>query len=83
MGESFLVQKCIAINITIGTKQAACGYEPFYDNQTIRRDGFSIHPFSECFWEDGIVNFNGKTFMWKKELNDWAYVQPNIHQSTL
>ena len=21
--------------------------------------------------------------MWKKELNDWAYVQPNIHQSTL
>ncbi len=21
--------------------------------------------------------------MWKKELNDWTYVQPNIHQSTL
>jgi hypothetical protein len=83
MGEAFLVQKCSAINITIGAKQTACGYEPFYDNQTIGKDGFSLHPFSECFWEDGIVNFNGKTFMWKKELNDWAYVHPNIHQSTL
>jgi hypothetical protein len=83
MGESFLVQKCSAINITIGAKQTACGYEPFYDNQTIGRDGFSLHPFSELFWEDGIVNFNGKTCMRKKELNDWAYVQPSIHQSTL
>jgi hypothetical protein len=21
--------------------------------------------------------------MWKKEINDWTYVQPNIHQSTI
>jgi hypothetical protein len=77
------VKKCSAMNITIGAKQTACGYEFFNENQTIGRDGFALHPFSECFWEDRIFNYNGRTFMWKKELNDWTYVQPNIHQSTL
>jgi hypothetical protein len=49
LGDNFLVKKCEAINITIGAKQTAWGFEPYYQNKTIGRDGFSLHPFSEGF----------------------------------
>jgi hypothetical protein len=83
MGDSFIIQKCNVINRTVSAKETSCGYEPFFDNQTIGRDGYSLHPFRECFWEDGLVNFNGKTFMWKKEVNDWIFVHPTHHRSAL
>ena len=83
MGDSFIIQKCNVINITVSAKETSCGYEPFFNNQTIGRDGYSLHPFRECFWEDGLVNFNGKTFMWKKEVNDWIFVHPTHHRSAL
>ena len=61
LGDYFLIQKCKSMEIRVEAKQTRCGFEPYYENQTIGRDGFSLHPFSECFWEDGIVNLNGKT----------------------
>jgi hypothetical protein len=67
MGDSFIIQKCNAINITVSAKETSCGYEPFINNQTIGRDGYSLHPFRECFWEDGLVNFNGKYLCGKRK----------------
>jgi len=40
------------------------GYQPFtvYNNKndTIGTDGWSIHPFSNCFWKSNLINLNGK-----------------------
>jgi hypothetical protein len=83
IGNKCLVQKFTEINITIGAKKTPCGYEPFYNDKTIEKDFYTLYPFSECFWEDGIVNFIGKPYMCKKETNDWSYVQPTTHQSTM
>jgi hypothetical protein len=67
MGDSFIIQKCNVINIKVGAKETSCGYEPFFNNQTIGRDRYSLHPFRACFWEDGLMHFNLKTYMWKME----------------
>ena len=71
------------MEIRVEAKETRCGFELFYENQKIGKDGFSLHPFSECFWEDGIVNLNGKTYMWKKPTREWIYVHPTHHQETL
>ena len=83
LGDYFLIQKCISMEIRVEAKQTRCGFEPYYENQTIGRDGFSLHPFSECFWEDGIVNLNGKTYRWKQETREWIFVETTHHQETL
>ncbi len=61
-------------------KETRCGFESFYKNQTIGKDGFSLHPFSECFGEVGTVNLNKKTYMWKKPTREWIHVHPTHHQ---
>ena len=71
------------MEITVEAKETRCGFEPFYENQTIGKDGFSLRPFSECFWEDGIVNLNGITYRWKMQTREWIFVEPTYHQETL
>jgi hypothetical protein len=71
------------MEIRVEAKETRCGFEPFYENQTIGKYGFSLHPFSECSWEDEIVNLNGKTYTCKKPTREWIYVNPTHHQETL
>ncbi len=80
-GSNMIVQKCVAHNVTVGAKLTNCGYEPLVDTNTVGRDGFSLHPFQDCFWKDGLVNLNGKTYRWKQ--NDWIEIQATHHLSTL
>ena len=82
-GQHLIIQKCKPRNITVGAKQTKCGYEPHYENYTIGRDGYSLHPFLECFWKDNIVNLNGKSFSWNKEANVWKQEKPTYHLATL
>lgn len=86
IGDYFFEQKCMELNITVGGKQTACGYEPFFEksnNRKIRIFNSPFWPFHEYFWKYGIVNLNGKTFKWNKEKNDWTSIQPTFYQSTL
>ena len=80
-GPNMIVQKCTAHSVTVGAKLTNCGYEPLVDTNTIGRDGYSLHPFQDCFWKDGLVNLNGKTYYWKND--DWIEIQPTHHLSTL
>ena len=79
----FLIQKCKSTEIRVEAKKTQCGFEPYYENQTIGKDGFPPHSFRECFWEDGIVNLNGKTHTWEKSTREWEYVNPTHHHETL
>jgi hypothetical protein len=40
-----------------------CGPEPKFENYTIGKDGFSLHPFEECFWANSFINLNGKLYI--------------------
>ena len=64
-------------------KETKCGYEPIYDEYTIGRDGYSLHPFQECFWKDGIVNLNGKSYIWNNAEQEWSQEYPTYHLSTI
>ena len=80
-GDYFLVQQCKLENISVGMKETKCGPEPIFQNYTIGKDGFSLHPFEECFWANNFVNLNGKLYLWKD--GDWSAIQPTAHLSTL
>ena len=82
-GKHLIVQRCTPRNITVAAKETKCGYEPIYDEYTIGRDGYSLHPFQECFWKDGIVNLNGKSYIWNNAEQEWSQEYPTYHLSTI
>ena len=55
LGEYFIIQKYTPKNITVGMKITRCGHEPFYNNFTIGKHGFLLHPFQNCFWKDDTI----------------------------
>jgi hypothetical protein len=82
-GKHLIVQRCTTRNITVTARETKCGHEPEYKNFTIGRDGYSLHPFQECFWKDGIVNLNGKSYIWNRETSKWSLEIPSYHLSTI
>jgi hypothetical protein len=62
-GEYFMVQQCTPVNISVGMKETRCGPEPIYKDFTVGKDGFSLHPFEECFWPHNFLNLNEKPNM--------------------
>ena len=61
-GESLYLQQCDTKQINITAKTTKCGPEPYWNNFTISKNGFSLFPFTECYWSSPHVNLNGKTF---------------------
>ena len=88
-GQSLLLQECKVRRANITAIETSCGFQPFYayqnKNYTIGTDGWSLHPYSNCFWQSHLVNFNGKTFSWEhnKTYNEWTEQIPNIHTPNL
>ena len=44
-------------------------------------DGWSIHPYSACFWKSNFVNLNGNAFAWEHNATngEWIKQNPTIH----
>ena len=80
-GQPLIIQKCKAINITVSAKRSACGFEPFWNNHTIGRDGISLHPFQSCFWKDGMTYIDGKSYVWKNKT--WTEIKADFNFSSL
>ena len=68
-GESLHIKKCTPKEINVTAKITKCGPEPFWNNNTISKNGFSLYPFTECYWSSPHVNLNGKTYTFIH--NDW------------
>lgn len=45
------------------------------------QDGWSIHPYSHCFWKTHLVNLNGYGHSWEdnSSAGDWIKEKANIH----
>ena len=89
MGQALLLQECEKKEANVTAIETSCGFQPFttYNsiNYTIGIDGWSLHPYSDCFWKSNFVNLNGKTFHWEHDtsFSDWVEQTPNIHVHNL
>ena len=84
-GSTLTLQQCTIVPIQLTAKLTACGYQPFFQglssNFTIGKDGWSLHPFQECFWSTEYVSLNGLTYKWIND--DWKVEEPSIHLTKL
>ncbi|KZS10100.1 Uncharacterized protein APZ42_025514 [Daphnia magna] len=84
-GQTMTLQQCKAKRIFVSAKGSRCGFQPFFTyedkNCTIGVDGWSIHPYSDCFWKTHLVNFNGFPHTWEHNSTDgdWIKQKANIH----
>ena len=84
-GKSLLVQRCKPMVVYVKASESFCGFAPTFQfnnvSYTIGLDGYSMHRFNneknKCFWRNGIVNLNDKTYAWTNN-DGWKEVKPNI-----
>jgi len=88
-GQTMILQQCAVKTISLTAVETQCGFQPYFSyaegNFTIGMDGWSIHPYSDCFWKSHYVNFNGNPFSWEhNESNgEWVKQKPTIHTTHL
>ena len=87
LGTTLLLQQCEKIQINITAEETRCGFQPKFTfntkNYTIGIDGWSMHPYHECFWTTLFKNINGKTYSWSTNKNDWMEQISKIQISNL
>ncbi|KAI9562511.1 hypothetical protein GHT06_009953 [Daphnia sinensis] len=68
-GQAMTLQQCEPRRILLSAKETKCGFQPLFtyseNNCTIGTDGWSIHPYSDCFWKTPLVNINGYPHAWE------------------
>ncbi|XP_045030955.1 uncharacterized protein LOC123473721, partial [Daphnia magna] len=88
-GQAMTLQQCETKRIFISAKESKCGFQPFFTyedkNCTIGVDGWSIHPYSDCFWKTHLVNLNGFHHTWEHNSTDgeWVKQKASIHMPNL
>ena len=92
-GQVLLYQQCQKIDIEVLAQESErCGFQPLFRykdrNYTIGMDGWSMHPFSSCFWPTHFVNINGKTYFYERSSSnqtsgDWKIQEATFHASNL
>ena len=89
LGLVLILQQCETKRINITAKETTCGFQPYFNhnnvNFTIGLDGWSMHPFVDCFWPSQYVNFNDKIFKWifNQTHGEWQEQTPTIHSYNL
>ncbi|EFX75157.1 hypothetical protein DAPPUDRAFT_108213 [Daphnia pulex] len=88
-GQTMVLQQCAVKTISLTAVETQCGFQPYFayaeGNFTIGMDGWSIHPYSECFWKSQYVNLNGNPFSWEHNgsYGEWVKQKPTIHTTHL
>ena len=88
-GQTMILQQCAVKTISLTAVETQCGFQPYFTyaegNFTIGMDGWSIHPYSDCFWKSHYVNLNGNPFAWEHNASsgEWVKQKPTIHTTHL
>lgn len=89
-GQVVFLQQCQMVPVEISAKRTRCGsnsvFQPLYispenRNYTLGKDGWSLHAWSECFWNSPVININSKSYSFVDD--DWQEEEPNIHSMHL
>ena len=89
LGQTMLLQQCAVKTVALTAIETECGFQPFFkyanENFTVGMDGWSIHPYSTCFWKSHFININGNAFAWEHNTTSGEWVKPNqtIHTNHL
>ncbi|KAK4037729.1 hypothetical protein OUZ56_029758 [Daphnia magna] len=87
--QAITLQQCETKRIFISAIESKCEFQPFFTfedkNCTIAVDGWSIHPYSDCFWKTHLVNLNGFHHTWEHNSTDgeWVKQKASIHMPNL
>jgi hypothetical protein len=77
-----LLQQCETKTVAILAVETQCGFQPFFTyasaNFTVGMDGWSIHPYSDCFWKTNYVNLNGNAFAWEHNATGGDCIRQNL-----
>lgn len=81
-GQSLVLQICEIVPVNVTAKETKCGFQPYFRTSTnidftVGKDGWSLHPFHECFWSGQFINLNDQTFSWVN--GDWVKQEPVVH----
>ena len=88
-GQTMILQQCAVKTISLTAVETSCGFQPFFTyaegNFTVGMDGWSIHPYSDCFWKTHYVNLNGNPYAWEhnESSGEWIKQKPTIHTTHL
>jgi hypothetical protein len=89
LGQTMLLQQCTVKTVVLTAIETQCGFQPFFtyasENYTLGMDGWSIHPYSPCFWKTHFVNINGNAFAWEHNATsgEWVKQNPTVHTANL
>ena len=89
LGQTMLLQQCEIKTVSISAVETQCGFQPFFTyasaNFTVGMDGWSIHPYSDCFWKTNYVNLNGNAFAWEHNATsgEWIRQNPTVYTTHL
>jgi hypothetical protein len=84
-----LLQQCAVKTVALTAIETQCGFQQFFtytiENFTVGIDGWSIYPYSTCFWISHFVNLNGNAFPWEHNATsgEWVKQNPTIHTTHL
>lgn len=89
LGQTMILQQCAIKKVALTAIETPCGFQPFFnyanENFTIGMHGWSIHPYSACFWKSHFVNINGDAYVWEHNSTggEWTKQKPTIHTAHL
>jgi hypothetical protein len=88
-GQTMVLQQCAVKTISLTAVETQCGFQPYFTyaegNFTIGMDGWSIHPYSDCFCKFQYVNLNGNPFSWEHNgsYGEWVKQKATIQTTHL
>jgi hypothetical protein len=90
IGQTMILQQCAVKTVSLTAIETSCGFQPLFtyaeNNFTaVGMDGWSIHPYSDCFWKTYFVNLNGNPYAWEHNGSsaEWIKQKPTIHTTNL
>ena len=66
-----VIRQCRTVSAEFVVAGTRCGAQPKFENFTIARDGWTLVPFTPCYWQSAVVNFNGEAYSARDGLRVW------------
>ena len=86
VGGTIVLQECTKLEANVKSKVTSCGIQPHVEivnnnSLTVGKDGWSLHPFIDCFWPGPYITLNDDTYTFIR--GDWQKVESTIHFNKL
>lgn len=77
-GDMATVWRCRETKELFLPRNGSCGIEPATGRMTLAKNGWTLIPYKECTWRQGLANFNGAFHLWNSTAANWSKIEPNL-----